>query len=157
MMLVTAAIDGTGSSPKWLAQLRAASCTGSKLGRLRAYLEHRRFGVRAPHVLQRVDHLALGRVRAGTVDEDRHQVRLTGRGGAQFGELALHLGAVATGPDGLHATDLLALEVGVDAQERRVAVVALRVPVDADHDALAGVDLLLQLERGVRDLSLRIV
>src|SRR5690349_4411661 len=104
MMLVTAAIEGTGSSPKCLAQLRAASWTGSNGSesdiaryysewarrhltwpamqahnvslRRTLRLEDRRFGVGAPDVLERVDHLALGRVDPGAVDQQWHEVGL---------------------------------------------------------------------------------
>ena len=91
------------------------------------------------------------------LDQHGHQVRL-GRGrGAQLGQPALHLGAVAARADGLHAADLLALHLGVDAMDRRLAVVALGVAVDADDDLIVIVDLLLQLERRVGDLALRVV
>src|SRR4051794_7927270 len=118
MMLVTALMLGTGSSPQCLAPFLRASATGAKergsgIGPLSVphkadeparatpswvVLEDRRFRVGAPDVLERVDHLALGRVHAGALDERGHQVRLAGREGAQLGELALDLGAVSARP-----------------------------------------------------------
>ena len=55
------------------------------------------------------------------------RLRLARGGVAQLGELALDLGAVAARAHGLDAADLLALQRGVDAQDRRLAVVALGV------------------------------
>ncbi len=73
---------------------------------------------------------------------------------AQRRERALDLGAVAARARRLQAVDLLAFQGGVHAQGGDRLLVLLHVAVDADHDALAGVDLALQLEGGVGDLAL---
>src|SRR3954449_11556563 len=157
MIDVTARMEGTGASPQCLAQLRAASATGSKSGRREPYSEDRRLRVRAPHLLQRLDHLALRGVRASAVQQGVNQIAFARGGPSQRGERALHLRAVPARAGGLQPADLLALERWVDAQGRRLAVVALGVAVHADHDLSAVVDALLQLERGVGDLALRVV
>src|SRR3954469_11014074 len=164
MIDVTALIDGTGSAPQWASHWRRASAIGSNDSGMRgakprrkatgglppsgpAPSEHRRLGVGAPDLLERLHHLALGGMRAGALDQRRHQVRLGVRAPAQLGEGALHRGPVTARADGLQAADLLALERRVDVQDRRLAVVALGVAVDADHHLGALVDALLQLER----------
>src|SRR4051812_29820409 len=158
MIDVTALIEGTGSTPQWACHWRRASAMGSKFsGRRKSLSEDRGFGVRAPDLLQRLDHLALGGARAGAVEQPRHEVLLRRRRAAQLGQRALHARPVAARPRGLQPADLLALQRRVDVQDRRLAVVALGVAVDADHDLLAGVDALLQLERRVGDLPLRVV
>ena len=91
-------------------------------------LEHRGLGVGAEHVLQRVDDLTFAGVNPRGVQEVRHQVLgLVGRGLLQRRQRALDLGAFALGADGLDAPDLLALQRRVDAQDRRLGVVALGV------------------------------
>ncbi len=62
--------------------------------------------------------------------------------------------AVAAGADGLDALDLLGLEGGVDAEDLDRLLVVVPVAVDADDDALAGLDLGLVAEGGVGDLAL---
>src|SRR3954453_12516217 len=129
MMLVTARMLGTGSSPQCSDQFLAASLTGSNgsgsgiVSRVAWHTRSEHWGLRvgAPHLLQRFDHLALGRVRPRALDQRGHQVGLGGRGLAQRGEPALDLGPVAARADSLYAADLLALERGVDAQDRQLA------------------------------------
>src|SRR5947209_16206370 len=74
-------------------------------------LEDRALPVGAEHPLEGRDDLALGGVRAGGVEQGRHQVLVLARGGlAQDVQRRLHRGAVARGAGRLHASDLLALE-----------------------------------------------
>ena len=69
---------------------------------------------------------------ARAVEQVRHQVAPVGRGrGPQRGELPLDRRGVAPSAHSLDAADLLALERGVDAQDRRRAVISLEVRVDA--------------------------
>src|SRR3712207_1935781 len=71
-----------------------------------------------------------------------------------FPYTTLFRSAVPPRADGLDAADLLALERGVDPQDRQLAAAPLGVGVDADDLALAGVELPLQLPRRVGDLAL---
>ena len=65
--------------------------------------------------------------------------------------------AVAARADGLEAVDLRAFERRVDPQGRDLrSSSSSQVAVDADHEPLAGVDALLELERRVGDLLLRV-
>src|SRR5215212_7471124 len=143
MIEVTATIGGTASPPQWDSHWRRASEIGSNASRggMAAVIVadgpegsvHRRLAVVAPDRLERLHDLALTRVDGRAVDEDRHQVLvLDGRGGAQPRELRLDGRAVATGADGLQPAELLALERRVDAEDLRLARVALGEPVDAD-------------------------
>src|SRR3954447_24102839 len=135
MIDVTALIEGPGASPQRLVHWRRASAIGSN-ARGGGTSEDRRLRVGAPHVLERGHDLPLRRVRAGAVEEQRHEVSasagglvtaslVAGRRGAQPSEHRLDRRAVATGADRLHAADLLALERRVDAEDLRVAAVAL--------------------------------
>src|SRR5436190_16800024 len=121
----------------------------------RCGLEDRRLGVGTEDGLERLDDLALGGVRAGGVEQVGHQV-LPIEGGrlAQLREGSLDRGAHAPGPRRLETVDLLALEPGVDAQDRQRRLVVYLVGVDADLDALARVDLVLVAEGSVGDLAL---
>jgi hypothetical protein len=56
---------------------------------------------------------------------------------------------------GVDAVDLLALERRVDAEDLDLVLVLVAERVDADDDALAAVDLRLQLVGRVGDLALR--
>src|SRR5829696_8260899 len=104
--------------------LRKAILRGS--GRL----EDWGLGVGAEDLLEGLDHLTLGCMYARAVQEVRHEVHVGLLGDApEVGERPLDGGAVAARAHGLHAPDLLALERRVDAQDRRRAVVALRVRV----------------------------
>ena len=99
---------------------RRTVCAGVR--RARRASEDRRLAVGAEDVLQREHDLALGGVRAGGVEQERHEVLVLARGRlAQPRELALDGVAVAARADGLHALDLLALERGVDAQRGQLA------------------------------------
>src|SRR3954452_18672167 len=151
MIDVTALIDGTGSAPQWASHWRRASAIGSNdsgmrgakprmkaTGGLPPSLEHGSLGVGTPDLLERLDHLALGGVRAGALEQRGHQVGLGVRAPAQLGQRALARRPVAARADGLQAADLLALERRVDVQDRRLPVVALGVAVDADHHLGAG-------------------
>ena len=86
---------------------------GQKTGRL---------GVGAQDLLERLDDLAFGGVRAGAVEERGHQVASSVRPRlAQLAERLLDRGGVAARADGLHAVDLLALERRVDAEQLELA------------------------------------
>src|SRR5215212_11123248 len=126
---------------------------------VRRYLENRRLGVRTEDRLQRADDLALGAMRAGGVEQQRHEVvPRIGGGVAQRRERALGGAVVARAARPVQALDLLALERRVDAQDRDpVALVALGEGVDADDLAAPLVDLLLEAEARLGDLALRVV
>src|SRR5215208_4325384 len=129
-----------------------------RMGRdLSGRLEDGGFGVGAEHGLEGLDDLALGGMYAGAVKEVRHQIVLVlRRGGLELGECGLACGAVAAGADALDAVDLLALQGRVDPQDLDLAVAALGEGVDADELAGAAVVVLLELERRVGDLPLRV-
>src|SRR5205807_3902461 len=120
--------------------------------------EDRRLGVAPEDLLQRLHDLALRGVGAGAGEQRLHEVALLVGGVlAQGGERGLHGGGVAAGAHGVQARDLLALERGVDAQRGDGLLPVELVAVDADDDALAGVDLALVSEGGVGDLALGVV
>src|SRR5687768_9878762 len=99
---------------------------------------HRRLEVRAPHVLQRGDDLALAGVRAGAVQQRRHEVRARARRAtAQIGERDLDGAGVAARAYALQTVELLALERRVDPQRRDLRVAVALEAVDPDDDALA--------------------
>src|SRR5947209_2102579 len=123
----------------------------------RGSLERRRFGVAAEHSLERRDHLALGRLGSGSVEQMRRQVlaliasrpleSLERRGCGRL------IAALTSCPD---TRDLLLLELRVDSQDwEPLSIVAFGVCVDPHHLALTGLDLLLIAERRVCDLALR--
>src|SRR3954470_762275 len=120
-----------------------------------AGLEDGRLGVAAEDLLQRLHDLALGRMNTSAVEEVRHEVGVSGRMLLQDAKSGRDLPGVAPSAYRLDAADLLALECGVDVQDRPRVVVALGVAVDADHDPPAGVDLALELVAGIGDLALR--
>src|SRR5258705_6504920 len=95
-----------------------------------AGLEDGRLGIAAEDLLQRLDDLALCCVNTSTVEEVRHEVGVGGRMLLEDAERGRYLPGVAPGANGLDATDLLALERGVDVQGRVLVVVALGVAVD---------------------------
>src|SRR3954465_1511477 len=106
-----------------------------------AGLEDGRLGVAAEDLLQRLHDLAFGRMNTSAVEEVRHEVGVSGRMVLEDAERGRDLPGVASGADGLHATDLLALQRGVDVQDGVLVVVALGVAVDADDDPPPRVDL----------------
>src|SRR3954454_2365561 len=89
-----------------------------------AGLEDGRLGVAAEDLLQRVHDLALARMNTSAVEEMRHEVGFGGCLLLEDAERSLDLPGVAASADALHAADLLALERGVDPQDRVVVVVA---------------------------------
>src|SRR3954452_19980345 len=97
-----------------------------------AGLEDGRLCIAAEDLLQRLHDLAFGRMNTGTVEEVRHEVGVGGRMLLEDAESCLDLPGVAPGADGLHAADLLALQRGIDPEDRVVVGVALGVAVDAD-------------------------
>src|SRR3712207_7513139 len=72
-----------------------------------------------------------------------------------FPYTTLFRSAVPPRADGLDAADLLALERGVDPQDRQLVAAALGVGVDADDLALAGVELSLRSEEHTSELQSR--
>src|SRR5919106_2374864 len=118
--------------------------------------EHRRLRVRAEDLLEGLDYLPFTGVYASAGQQVRHQVALLVRGGSlELGQRPFDGLALAPGAHGLHAADLLALELGIDAQDLELGVAALAVAVDADHDPLTAVDLALEVVGRVGDLALR--
>src|SRR5688500_3706598 len=111
------------------------------LQKVRACLKHRGLGVGAEDALQRLDDLALGRVRSRRRQQRLHQVAVRGRRLAQLAERALDRVAVAAGAQRLDAADLLALQLRRDAQDLELAILGLLVAVDADDDPLLALDL----------------
>src|SRR5438105_722441 len=73
------------------------------------------------------------------------------------GEMVSAGAAGAAGARGRRRPELLALELGVDAQRRDRLLPLGGIAVDTHHDALARVDLALQREGGVGDLALGVV
>src|SRR3989442_3813649 len=117
-------------------------------------LHHHVLAVLAEDDAQLVADLAEGRLPVDGIDDQGHEVVAGGGGAAEPGERRAHVLLVAPGAEAAQSLHLLALERRVDAQDgdRRTGVVA--VPVDTDHDALARVDLALQLVRRLLDLLL---
>ena len=91
----------------------------------------------------------------GALDQDRHEVvALVGSGLLERGKLRLDVGALAARADAVQPLDLLALQRGIDVQDRRLTVIPFGERVDADDNPPAGVDLTLKCVAGVRDLAL---
>src|SRR5687767_6520398 len=134
----------------------AMSSTGVTVAPASAWLEIAGVPVDAMDLLQHLDLLADRRVGARAFEERGH-------------ELAVRLRRVAQPVDGLapppgvplpadlgEPLDLPALHVGVDAERRDARPLFGDVLVDADDDLLAVIHLLLEVERRLGDLPLRV-
>src|SRR5579884_4221494 len=121
---------------------------------IRASLEDGGLAPGAPHVAERVAHLAHRDVGAGAGHDRLHQVRVAFGGTAEVGERPLDRGGVAAGAQCPDTFDLLALERGVDAQDLGLLLLFDLVAVDADDHPLPGLDLGLVAEARFGDLAL---
>src|SRR5437763_3565552 len=117
-------------------------------------LEDRSLPPDAPHLAERVAHLAHGHVRSPGLDDRRHEVRIALGGGLERSERGLDRRAVAARAQGSDALDLLLLERRVDAQDVELRLVVELVAVDADDDPTFSLDLSLIPERRLGDLAL---
>ena len=118
-----------------------------------ADLEHRLLAPGAPHAAPGVADLAEGDAVADGVDDHRHQVPALGRGRlGELGEPLLDHRGVASRLERLEPLDLPALDARIDAEDLDLLLALGAEPVDADDNALLGVDLLLVAEGGVGDL-----
>src|SRR5215208_7156052 len=140
--------------PEPLAPLVVSSAEASMGG---GSLEDRCLGVGPEDLLQSGDDLALGCVHSRAVEQWLQQVAVAHGGVLQHRQRGLHLDAPAPCAHAVEAVDLLALERGVDAKDLELVLVGVLIAIHADQDPLARVDLLLVVERGVRDLALRVV
>src|SRR6266545_2398922 len=112
--------------------------------------------VLAIDLLQHRDLLADGRARPGALEEGRHERRARAGRLAQTVDRSAPAVRVARGAHVADALDLAAFDVGVDRERRHLRLARLGVLVDPDDHLLALFDLLLEVERRLDDLPLRI-
>src|SRR5262245_65782232 len=84
--------------------------------------------------------------RVDAVHDGRHHILARRRVASQPVERRTHQRIVTPGAESAQALDLIALERRIDAQDRDSRLGVVAELVDADDDARARVDLLLQLE-----------
>src|SRR5262245_59204017 len=123
--------------------------------RLEPDLDQRDFLVFAPHLAERIAHLADGRIGADAIEQRIHRVGVrTGRT-AERVERARDRVVVARAPQRLETRELRFGGRLVDVENRVRRLVVLDVVVDADDDLLPPLDRLLELVRRLGDLALR--
>ena len=101
-----------------------------------------------------VGDLAERRLPFGRGEDDRHEVVLGARRALDRGERRLDGGAAAPRTVLRQALAAVALEVGVDLEDRRLGPVALGETVDPDDDGVPRLDALLPAVRRLVDLAL---
>src|SRR5512132_2811381 len=126
-----------------------------------ATLEVARVSVDTEDLLQHLHLLAHARVAARAFEEGRHQLGLlAGLGRGRRLSQALHgltpPPCVARLPHLGQTSHLLFLYLRIDLKDRYRRLLLGDIGVDADDELLLGLDLLLEAERRVRDLTLRI-
>src|SRR5436190_12258702 len=107
-------------------------------------LNQRYLFVLAPHLAERVAHLADGRVGAHTVEQPIHRVAGAARRLLEHLEGASDLAVVARAAQLAEPRQLAVRRGFVDVEDRDRRLVVLHVVVDADDDLLARLDGLLE-------------
>src|SRR5205823_8774116 len=105
------------------------------------------------HVLHRATHLSQGAAVLERLADGGEQVLAASRYGAQLLEASLDELVVTRRLELPQALDLLALGVGIDAEQVGHLDVVLLIGVDADHDVLSDAVALLVSPGGLVDLA----
>src|SRR5688572_11378487 len=119
-------------------------------------LDYRLFHVFAPDIPERVAHFADGGIRPDCFEQQRHGVSGGHRPFAQRVKGPLDAAVVAAAAQRLELGQLRLAGGFVDVEDADRLLVLLDEVVDADDDALAGLDGLLELVGAVGNLALRV-
>src|SRR5438093_7376208 len=122
----------------------------------RSLLEIAGVVVDTEHLLEHLYLLADARVRARAFEELRHELAACLRRDPQAIHRLAPPSGVALRAHVLQALDLLALDLGIELERRDRRLGLGRVLVDPDDRPLAPLDLLLEAERRLGDLALRV-
>src|SRR5229473_4890239 len=121
---------------------------------MRIISEEDRLAIDAEDLLERGHDLAFGRIRLDAGQQWRHQVVTGASGRLQLLETMRDARVVAPRPQRLEPAHLALLGLGTDPQGGDVAALAVLVGVHAHDDPFVGLELALELEGGIGDLSL---